>query len=82
MGKQLFKKAGWYHFLSKFSGENYDVARRFVETYKGDRFVIGSLDFTVDRDFIYGAIGLPQIGKNWFKGKIVLAMECNVFLKD
>ena len=73
---------GWYLFLSKFLGENYGVARRFVETYKGDRVVIGSLDFTVDRDFISEAIGLPQIVENWFKGKMVLAMDCNVFLKD
>lgn len=82
VGKQLFKKVGWYRFLSKFSGENYGVARRFVETFKGDGVVIGSLDFSVDRDFIYEATVLPQIGENWFKGKMVLAMDCNVFLKD
>ena len=55
---------------------------RFVETYKGDRVVIGSLDFTVNGDFISEATSLPQIGENWFKGKTVLAMDCNMFLKD
>ena len=82
VGKRLFKKAGWYHFLSKFLGENYGVARRFAETFKGDRVVIGSLDFTVNRDFIFEATSLPQIGENCFKGKTVLAMDCNAFLKD
>ena len=38
--KRIFKKAGWYCFLSKFSGENYGIARRFVETYNGDRVII------------------------------------------
>ena len=82
VGKRLFKKVRWYHFLSKFSRENYSVARRFAETFKGDRVVIGSLDFTVDKDFISEETGLPQIGENWFKGKTVLAMDCNAFLKD
>ena len=68
--------------MSKFSGEKYGVARRFVDTFKGDRVVIGSLDFTVDRDLISKATSLPQIGKNWFKGKMFLAMDCNMFLKD
>lgn len=82
VGKWLFKKVGWYRFLSKFSGENYGVARRFVETYNGGRVVIESLDFIVDRKFISKATGLPQIGKQWFKGKTVLAMHFNLFLKD
>ena len=81
-GKRLFKRAGSYRFLSKFSRENYGVAKRFVETFKGDRVVILSLDFTADRDFIYEPKGLPQIGENWFKGKTVLAMDYNMFLKD
>lgn len=79
VGKWLFKTMRWYCFLSKFSGENYGVARRFVETFKGDRVVSGSIDFTVNRDFISEATGLPQIGENWFKGKTVLAMDCNMF---
>lgn len=82
VGKWLFKKAWWYHFLSKFSGENYGVARIFVETYKGDKVVIGSLDFTVNRDLISEETGLPQIGENWFKGKTVMPMDFNEFLKD
>lgn len=72
----------WYRFLSNFLGENYGVARRYAETFKDDRVVIGILDFTVNRDFISEAIGLPQIGKNWFKEKTVLAIDCSMFLND
>ena len=59
VGRRLFKQAGWYRFLAKFSGENYGVARKFVETYDDSRVVIGSLDFVVDREFISEATGLP-----------------------
>ena len=82
VGRRLFKQAGWYHFLAKFSGENYGVARRFAETYAGSRVIIRSLNFIVDREFISEAPGLPQIGKLWFKGKTILVMYFNLFLKD
>ena len=82
VGRRLFKKEGWYRFLAKFSGENYGVARRFAESYDGSRVIIGSLDFVVDREFISEATGLPQIGEQWSKGKTVLAMDFNLFLKD
>ena len=51
--------------MSKFLGEKYGVVRRFVETFKGDRVVIGSLDFIVDREFIYEATVLSKIGKQF-----------------
>ena len=82
VGRRLFKQAGWYHFLAKFSGENYGIARIFAETYDGNKVIIRSLDFVVDREFISEATSLPQIGELWFKGKIVLAMDFNLFLKD
>ena len=56
------------------------MARKFAETYDGRRVTIGSLDFIVDKEFISKAIGLPQIGELWFKGKTVLAMDFNIFL--
>lgn len=80
--KQLFQQAGWYQFLSKFSGENYGVARRFAESYDGNKVVIGSLSFVVNSEFISEATILPQIGEPWFKGKMVLAMDFNMFLKE
>ena len=72
VGKKLLKQDGCYRFLSKFSGENYGVVRKFAETYDGRRVTIGILDFIVDREFIFEETGLHQIGKLWFKGKTVL----------
>ena len=68
--------------MSKFTGENYGVARKFAESYDGNKVVIGSIIFTVDSAFISEAIGLPQIGEPWFKGKTLVAIYCNLFLKD
>ena len=82
VGKRLFKQDGWYHFLTKLSRENYGVTRRFAQSYDGSRVIIESLNFIVDKEFISQALGLPQIGELWFKGKIVLAMDFNLFLKD
>ena len=61
--KQLFQGAEWYQFLSKFTGENYGVARKFVESYDGSRVVIDSINFVADSAFISEATGLPQIGE-------------------
>ena len=61
--KQLFQGAGWYQFLSKYTGENYGVARKFAEFYDGKRVVIGSISFKVDSVFISKATGLPQIAE-------------------
>ena len=80
--KQLFQGARWYQSLSKFIGENYGVARKFVETYDGNKVMIGSINFMVDKVFISKAIGLPQIGEPWFKGKTLVAIDCNSFLKN
>ena len=68
--------------MSKFTGENYGVARQFTKSYDGNRVVIGNISFVVDSAFIYEAIGLPQIGKPWFRGKTLVAMDCNLFLKN
>ena len=81
-GKKLFQQTSWYCFLSIFSGENYGVARKFAEAYDYRRVTIGSLDFIVDKELISEATGLPQIGELWFKGKMVLAMDFNIFLKE
>ena len=58
------------------------MARNFAEAYDGKRVTIGSLDFIVHKEFISEATGLPQIGELWFKGKMVLAMDFNIFLKE
>jgi len=80
--KQLFQEAGWYQFLSKFVGENYRVARQFAERYNGSRVMIGSINFVAENAIISKATDLPQIGEPWFKGKIVVAIDCNLFLKE
>ena len=68
--------------MSKFTGENYGVARKFAESYDGNRVVIGSISFIVDSAFIFEATGLPQISEPWFKGKTLVATDYNSFLKD
>ena len=80
--KQLFQRAGWYQFLSKFTGENYGVARKSAESYDGNRVMIDNISFIVDNAFIFEETGLPQIGEPWFKGKTLVAIDCNSFLKD
>lgn len=80
--KKFFQHAGWYRFLSKFSGENSGIARQFTEAYDGKRAIVGSLEFIVDQEFISKATGLPQICELWFKGKMALAMDFNTFLKE
>ena len=54
----------------------------FAETYDARRVIVWNLDFIVDKEFIYEATGFPQIGELWFKGKMVLAMDFNIFLKE
>jgi hypothetical protein len=68
--------------LSKLLGENYGVARKFAKSYDGNRVMIGDISFVVDSTFIYETTGLPQIGEPSFKGKILVAMDCNSFLKN
>ena len=80
--KQLFQGAGWYQFLSKFTDENYRVARQFTESYDGRSVVIGSISFVAYNAFISQVTGLPQIGEPWFKGKTLVVMDCNSFLKN
>lgn len=80
--KQLFQGVGWYQFLSKFTSENYGVTRKFAESYDGNRVMIGSISFTINSAFIYEETGLPLIGEPWFKGKTLVAIDCNSFLKD
>ena len=53
-----------------------------AKTYDSMMVTVGSLDFIVDREFISEAIGFPQIGELWFKGKTVLPMDFNIFLKE
>ena len=50
--------------------------------YDGKRAILGSLEFTVDQEFISEATGLPQICELWFQGRMVLAMDFNTFMKD
>ena len=57
--KKLFQGTGWYQFLSKFTGENYRVDRKFAESYDGNRVMIGSISSIVDNTFIYEATSLP-----------------------
>ena len=53
--------------MSKFTGENYGVAKKSTESYDGNRVVIGSISFVVEP---------------WFKGKTLVAIDCNSFLKN
>ena len=68
--------------MSKFTGENYGVARQFAESYDGNRVMIGSSNFLIDSAFISEATGLPLICKPWFKGKTLVAIDYNLFLKN
>lgn len=36
----------------------------------------------MDQEFIFEVTWLPQIGELWFKGKMVLEMDFNTFLKE
>ena len=78
----MFQGVGWYQFLSKFACKNYGVARQFAESYDSGRVVIGNISFLADSAFISEATDLPQIGEPCFKGKTVVAIDCNSFLKD
>jgi hypothetical protein len=44
--------------------------------------MIGNINFVADSAFISKATILPQIGEPWFKGKTVVAIDNNLFLKD
>ena len=68
--------------MSKLTGENYGVARQFAESYDGSRVVISSISFVADNASISEVTGLPQIGEPWFKGKTLVAIDCNSFLKN
>lgn len=47
-----FKIAGWFNFLSKFSGLDYRVATVFIESFDGQNAQMGNLRMNVTEEFI------------------------------
>ena len=68
--------------LRNFSGENYGVARGFAESFNGEWVIVVILEFSFMQEFISEVMGLYPIVKIWFKGKTVMYIDFNPFLKD
>jgi hypothetical protein len=54
-------------FIEKFKGFNLRVAQEFALTFDGCREKIGDMQLEVTKEFLSQAMGLPAIGKKWFK---------------
>ena len=76
-----FRAAGWYNFVTKFSGENYGVSRTFSLSFNGVQVQLGYLRFEVTKQSIAEAHPLPQTGECWYKGMALGATYLNLFLK-
>lgn len=76
-----FRDAGWYNFVTKFSGEKYVVSRTFSLSFDGVQVQLGDLRFKVIEQSIVEALSLRQTGERWYKGQALGATNLNFFLK-
>lgn len=80
--KQLFETTSWYHFLSKFSGENIVVAQAFAESFDGKTVTVGSRTFKMTKLIIARATQLSIDGEMWFKGKPLFSEDLTSYIKS
>ena len=57
----------WRLFIEKFKGFNLRVSQEFALTFYGCRAKIGVVQLEVTEEFLSQAMGLPVVGKKWFK---------------
>ena len=76
-----FRAAGWYDFVTKFSGDNYGVSRTFSLSFDGIQVQLGDFQFEVIEQSIVEALSLPQTGERWYKGQALGATDLNFFSK-
>ena len=67
--RQVMSRFGWLEFLRKFFGFNMAVSKAFAESFDGVNAHVGDIELRVTEEFISQAIGLPQTGERWYKGK-------------
>ena len=69
--RELVVRVGWLGFLQKFSGFNLEISRAFTASFDGIKSQVGDFKLKLTEEFVSQAIGLPQIGELWYKGKHV-----------
>lgn len=73
----MLQEYGFLPFLQKFDGFDSAVTITFSWTFDGSQANIGSLEFAVTEESISHAIGLPIVGKKYFKkGKLKRKLWC------
>ena len=45
------------------------VSKAFAESFDGFNAHVGDVEIRLTEEFIYRAIGFPQTGERWYKGK-------------
>ena len=68
---EVILRVGWLGFLHKFSGFNLATFRAFVASFDGVKAQVGDIELRWIEEFVSEAIGLPQEGEHWYKGKHV-----------
>ena len=68
---EIILRLGWLGFLQRFSGFNVVFSKVFTESFDGVNAQVGDIELKLNKEFISQAIGLPQTGEWWYKGKHV-----------
>ena len=78
--RKVILRVGWLGFLHKFSGFNLETSRVFAASFDGIKAQVGDIKFRLTEELVSQAIGLPQIGEHWYKGKHVKNDDWKEFL--
>ena len=78
--REVIIRARWLGFLQKFSGFNVAVSKSFAKFFDGVNAHVGNVELRLTKEFISQAIGLPQIGEQWYKGKNIKNDDWKGFL--
>ena len=69
--REVILRVGWLGFLQRFSGFSIAASKAFGALFHGVNAQVGDIELRLTEEFISQAIGLPQIGERWYKGKHV-----------
>ena len=78
--REVVSRFGWLEFVRKFFGFNMVVSKAFAESFDGVHAHVANVELRLSEKFISRAIGLPQTGEKWYKGKHIKNDQWKGFL--
>lgn len=73
-------QAGLIGFLQRFNGHSEGITKEIVNNYTQEQTRVGNLIIPVTQEYIFKALDLPLIGKNYHKGLHFKEKAWNLFL--